>query len=559
MLVFVGSVGEHLREDGEATTVSDNLAPAGVRLKVPVAKTLAGASCPHCGAYSERVHSTYRRGLQDLPLQGVAVTLQVVVRRFRCGNGECSRQTFAETFAEIAPRRAQRTQRMAAAQTTVGLMLGGVAGARLLRVLGGPTSPSTLLRLTRRAPLPETPTPRVLGVDDWAIRRGHTYGTVLVDQERHRPVALLAGRESAPLAQWLQEHPGVEIITRDRAEAYAQGAAQGAPNAVQVADRWHLFKNASDALERVLQRHRAALVESADAVMAPAVEPAVAEAAPTAPSSTEASPHANSTPGSSSLVAARQAARQALYDDVQRLHAEGFSIYAIGERLQVSRPTVRKYLRSPSCPKRAPRRTTIGTLSKMDTHLRARWAEGCHDAKVLWEELSAMGYRGSLRSVQRHIAPWGSERRSRRRRQRPSPAPRPPTAKAPSPRLARWWLILPSEKLSTDQRRFVDDLVSRSDAVRTARELVVEFGRLLRERDLRALHPWLEAARACPHSELRELAAGLRRDLSAVEAAVMVTWSNGQTEGQVNKLKVLKRQCYGRAKLDLLERRLLAA
>ncbi len=220
---------------------------------------------------------------------------------------------------------------------------------------------------------------------------------------------------------------------------------------------------------------------------------------------------------------------------------------------------MRKYLRSPSCPKRAPRRTTIGTLSNLDTHLRARWAEGCHEAKVLWEEFSAMGYRGSLRSVQRHVAPWGSERRSRRRRQRPSPAPRPPTAKAPSPRLARWWLILPSEKLSIDQRRFVDDLVSRSDAVRTARELVVEFGRLLRERDLRALHLWLEAARACPHSELREIAAGLRRDLSAVEAAVTVTWSNGQTEGQVNKLKVLKRQCYGRAKLDLLERRLRAA
>ena len=137
MLVFVGSVGKHLREDGEVTTVSDELAPAGVRLRVPVAKTLAGASCPHCGAYSERVHSTYGRALQDLPLQGVAVTLQVVVRRFRCGNGECPRQTFAETFAEIAPRRAQRTQRMAVAQTTVGLMLGGVAGARLLRVLRG--------------------------------------------------------------------------------------------------------------------------------------------------------------------------------------------------------------------------------------------------------------------------------------------------------------------------------------------------------------------------------------------------------------------------------------
>jgi len=559
MLVFVGSVGEHLREDGEATRVSDDLAPEGVRLNVPVAKTLAGASCPHCGAYSERVHSTYRRSLQDLPLQGVAVTLQVVVRRFRCGNEACSRTTFAEPISEIAARRAQRTQRLAATQTSVGLALGGVGGARLLRVLGEPTSASTLLRLARRAPVPKTPTPRVLGVDDWALRKGHTYGTILIDQERHRPVALLAGREASALTQWLQEHPGVEVITRDRAEAFAQGAAQGAPDAVQVADRWHLFKNASDALERVLQRHRTVMAQSAEAVSAPEDKAAPEVSTPREVTPSEAVPSEAPTSAKASLAAARQAARQTLYDDVQRLHAEGHSIYAISERLEVSRPTVRKYLRSPSCPQRAPRRTTIGTLSNMDSHLRARWAQGCHDAKVLWEELRGLGYGGSLRSVQRHVASWSAERRAGRGKRNPSPAPTLAPTSAPSPRVARWWLILPAERLSADQRRFVHDLVSRSDAVRTARELVVEFGRVLRERDVRALRPWLDAAEACSHGELRELAAGLRRDLSAVEAAVTEPWSNGQTEGQVNKLKVLKRQCYGRAKLDLLERRFLAA
>lgn len=487
-------------------------------------------------------------------MQGVAVTLRVLVRRFRCENEACSRTTFAESFSEVAARRAQRTRRLAATQTAVGLALGGLAGARLLRVLGGPTSASTLLRLTRRAPVPNAPTPRVLGVDDWAMRRGHSYGTVLIDHERRRPVALLDGREAATLARWLQEHPGVEIITRDRAEAFAQGAALGAPNAVQIADRWHLFKNASDALERVLQRHRGALAQSATAVLARSEKVAGEATSPTQP----ASPPEQTTVRSS-LAAARRAARQALYDDVQRLRAEGLSIHAISERLKVSRPTVRKYLRAPLCPQRAPRRTTIGTLSSLDTHLRARWGEGCHDAKALWAELRTLGYRGSVRSVQRHVASWGGERRAGRQRRSTSPAPSPPTAKAPSPTVARWWLILRSEELSGDQRRFVDDLVSRSDAVRSARELVVEFGRVLRGRDIGALRPWLDVAGRCSHGELRELAAGLRRDMRAVEAAITEPWSNGPTEGQVNKLKVLKRQCYGRAKLDLLERRFLAA
>ena len=554
MLVFVRVVAEHLREDGEVTTFSDDLAPESVRLSVPIAKTLTGASCPRCGTHSERVHSTYHRSLQDLSMQGVAVTLRVLVRRFRCENEACSRTTFAESFSEIAARRAQRTRRLAATQTTVGLALGCIAGARLLRELGGPTSASTLLRLIRRAPVLNAPTPRVLGVDDWALRRGHSYGTILIDHERRRPVALLDGREAATLARWLQEHPGVEIITRDRAEAFAQGAALGAPDAVQIADRWHLFKNASDALERVLQRHRAALAQSAAAVLAPSEKTAGEVTSPTQP----ASPPEQTTERSA-LASARRAARQALYDDVQRLHAEGLSIYAIGERLKVSRPTVRKYLRAPSCPQRAPRRTTIGTLSSLDTHLRARWVEGCHDAKALWAELRALGYRGSVRSVQRHVVSWGGERRSRRQRRTSSSAPSPPTAKAPSPTLARWWLILRSEELSGDQRRFVDDLLSRSDAVRSARDLVVDFGRVLRGRDVVALRPWLDAAGACPQSELRELAAGVRRDMRTVEAAITEPWSNGPTEGQVNKLKVLKRQCYGRAKLDLLERRLLAA
>lgn len=557
MLIVVGSAANHLRVEGDPTSLTAPRAPDGVRLHVRAATTRLEATCPACSTRASRVHSTYRRTLADLALQGVPVDVEVAVRRFRCDNPACPRGTFVESLGDFAAPRAQRTQRLAAMQARVGLALGGAAGSRLLPALGAPSSPSTVLRLVRRAEVTKAPTPRVLGVDDWALKRGHTYGTLLIDQERRRPIALLPDREAATFAQWLAEHPGVEVITRDRAEAYAEGATRGAPAAVQIADRWHLLKNASDALERVLQRHRGPLAESAAAVLQPA--------APTQPEEPPAATPASNEPAAPrqpTAAQARRAAWQALYGEIQQLRAEGASIEAISGRLGVSRPTVRKYLRAPSCPERAPRRTKIGTLSTFDTHLRTRWAAGCRDASVLWTELKALGFLGSLRSVQRHVAGWpmrdevARERRTRRSKPTTNCAP---AVKSPSPSLARWWLILPTERLSNDQRRFVDHLLAQSEDLRAARDLATDFGGVIRARDSAGLATWLQKAAISTHAEFRAFAASLRRDIAAVEAAVREPWSNGQTEGQVNKLKLVKRQTYGRAKLDLLERRLLAA
>jgi transposase len=212
------------------------------------------AICPTCEQQSMRVHSSYVRSPHDLPLGEQAVCLRLRVRRFRCSNRACSRQTFAEGLPKLVPRYAQRTTRLTRTLRKVGFALGGEAGTRLLGQMRMATSARTLLRLLRTAPGPVETTVRVLGVDDWAMRKGRTYGSILVDLERHRPVDLLPDRGAATLAAWLRNHPEVEIITRDRSTEYARGASEGAPSALQVADRWHLLQNLRQMLERHIQR-----------------------------------------------------------------------------------------------------------------------------------------------------------------------------------------------------------------------------------------------------------------------------------------------------------------
>ncbi len=225
-------------------------------LTLVLASTQPTRCCPVCSQPSSHIHSHYMRILADLPCQGRLVRLQIEVRRFRCVEPTCRRATFAEQFPGLAAAYARRTSRQAEALCAVAFALGGRAGAPLAKKLSLPTSRHTLLRLLRRSPIPGANTPRQVGIDDFAWKKGDHYGTILVDLARHRPVDLLADRSAESVTAWLLAHPGVELISRDRAGTYADAARRGAPKAVQVADRYHLVANLRDALQKLLDRKR---------------------------------------------------------------------------------------------------------------------------------------------------------------------------------------------------------------------------------------------------------------------------------------------------------------
>jgi transposase len=270
--------------------------------------------------------------------------LHLRIRRFFCEQTGCQRAIFAERIPEVADSYARKTERLESALSLIGFALGGEAGCRLAVELGMVTSPDTLLRRLRRATFLDAAEVRVLGVDDWAFRRGRRYGTIVVDLERRRAVDLLPDRQSSTLAQWLRFHPNVvEFVSRDRAGAYADGIREGAPQAVQVADRWHLLKNLSEAVERFVDRHRPLVEQAATNVSGlQTIEYSLAKSPMAMLSSKEE--------GEKQL---RRQNRYERYLKVIELHRQGLSERAIARTLTINRATVRKFLRSDGFPERA--------------------------------------------------------------------------------------------------------------------------------------------------------------------------------------------------------------
>lgn len=519
------------------------------------------ARCPLCGEPTDRIHSRYVRTLADLPWADVAVRMRVRARRFFCDNHACARRVFVERLDDVAAVYAHRTDRQSGALTAIALALGGEAGARLAAALGMRASPDTLLRCIRAQPEAVAITPTMLGVDDWAIHKGLTYGTILVDLERHRPVDLLPDRSSQSLAAWLRAHPGVELIARDRAGAYAEGARDGAPEAVQVADRWHLVDNLADALEDFFRSKGSCLAGAATALLEQATQPEQHDA--TAPPATDEiyqgkRRHPRPERWRDRQTAAAEAGvarRRAKYEQARALHANGMTIVEIARTVGIGRRTVYRYLRQD--PPERKRRSDAGqrrVIAPFEPYLLQRWAEGCHTATVLWREVQAQGFAYSLTNVQRFVAQLrrdGPPATGRRRTALTKPH-------GPPPRQVASLLLRRPEQRSDEQSAYLRQLRTEDAAIAGATELADDFLVMLRRREGERLPVWLDAAEASGIDDLARFARKLRSDLAAVQAGLTLRQSNGQTEGQVNRLKLLKRQAYGRAKVDLLRKRVLA-
>jgi transposase len=526
----------------EQVTIQDD----GVVISVQARSSTS--CCPLCGRASDRVHSQYTRRLADLPWHGRSVRLQLHVRRFFCSVPDCTRRIFAERLSAVAGVHARTTNRLREAHCLIAMALRGEPGARLAKSLAMATSPDTLLRRIQGLSVSVPSSIRVLGVDDWAWRRRQRYGTILCDLERRCPVDLLRERTAQALRDWLQQHPEIQVISRDRGDDYIKGATEGAPQAVQVADRWHLLRNLRDALVRTLDRHQAVVREASRTC---AVKPA-----PQKPTQLVAEP-----PTTRRLTAqseSRRARRLQRFEEVKQLHAHGVSQRVIAERLGIHRGTVRRFVHASSFPERAQRRYRRRADSST-AYLRRRWGEGCRNAARLTKELEVEGFNRSYHSVRRQVARW------RRQDGGAVVAPgalgrRRSSITRPSSRRISWLLLKTDDSLEPDEREFVQVLQERSPELRTAAELAREFREIIRQRKKEAWSDWLVRARAPETAkELRTFADGLQKDEAAVQAALTLEWSNGQVEGQVNKLKTLKRQMYGRANFDLLRRRFLRA
>src|SRR5882672_4504322 len=418
----------------EACEVDDTTAQITLRVQ----STQTSAPCPLCATPARRIHSDYGRTLADLPWAQYRVCLQLRVRKWFCRNRRCCRRIFTERLPTIAAPWARRTLRLAQRLLALGVALGGKAGVRLGHAWDMRVSRNTLLRLPRRQPEPGAPTPRVLGVDDWALRKGHTYGTILVDLERRQPIALLPDRTAAPVAQWLRAHPGVEIIARDRSSAYAEGARAGAPQATQVADRFHLVQNLAEALEEVFTtQHQTFDAVNAARRQQPVPLPDGTLAVPVPPPATP--------PRAAQQAAQRAAHRQARYEQVWTLHRQGWSTAAIAVQVGCSRRTIERYLQMPTWPVPQHRRHYgRSILNPYKAYLLERWNAGCHTAIQLFQEIQPRGYTGSYRRVTAYVsrirqAQGIPPRRQGRRQILPVVAE--PTTPPLTPRRATWLVL----------------------------------------------------------------------------------------------------------------------
>jgi len=575
----------------------DRVEQADCQLTVTVVSTRAEAACPGCGCSSEHVHSQYQRTVSDVPCGGRNVVLRLCVRKFFCLRLSCQRKVFAERLPDLVQPWARVSNRLVEELKAIGLSASAEVSERLTPRLGMHVKAPTLLRYLRTIPPAPKSNVTVLGIDDFALRRGDMYGTILINIETSKPLDLLPDRTAEAVMPWLSTHPEIQVVSRDRASAFADAVSRVLPHATQVADRYHLVQNLRDHLQQFLDRRRTCLPEVEDIPLkgrstnTQGLSGSLADQTGTVESHAEApgsqaertsQPEAQVGPDApkttmeqetelASLTYAERKKkisrdkRYARYEHMLALHQAGMGQRAIARELHMSRRIVHRYLFAEAFPERAPgsglRPRGKSKLDPYLAYLRERWRAGEHVGSQLFCEIKERGYTGSESLLRQLLGAWRTElppkpRQGPPRKQRLTPKPR---QRRLSSRGASFLMILPPSKLTTRQRQQIAHICQVSDELRTVYLLSQQFVTLLKERQVDSLDGWLKRAKESQVSELSSFVNGIARDYAAVRAACSLPWSNGIVEGHVNRLKFLKRQMFGRAHLDLLRVKVLHA
>jgi transposase len=494
------------------------------------------AACGRCGAESSKTHGGYRRTVADVPVAGRRVQLDVGVRRFRCVNPGCPAVTFAEQIPGLTAPFARRTAALTAALTAIALSLAGRAGSRLAAALGMTAGRDLLLALIRALPDPQIPELSVLGIDDFALRRGHRYGTILIDMDTHRPIDVLPDRESATVAEWLAARPGISTVCRDRAGAYAEAVRTSLPDAIQVADRYHLWRNLGEAVDKTVRAHHHCLrTASAEPPELGHEDTAVDVSATAVPLNAYGHP---------SKLAARTIERHALVRD---LIAQGHSMARIAREQGLDPRTVKRFATAEHPDQLLGRALgRSGLLEPHKPYLLERIAAGCTQANTLHAELQARGWRGSIQTVRRFVFPLRAAQQL--------PPPPPPRVRA----IVRWIMTNP-DHLHTADASALGDIRARCPELDALARHVSTFATMMRELGGQDLRTWCANLHADDLPAMHALADGFLRDEAAVTAGLTLPWNSGPVEGAVTRIKLLKRQCFGRSKFDLLRKRILLA
>lgn len=534
-----------------------NLDSVNHQITLSVSSTQAVACCPVCNHTTHRIHSRYERTLRDLPCVNYGLTILLQVCKFFCLNQACRRRIFTERLPQVALPWARRTVRFAEHLSAIGLALGGAAAARLSYQINYSSSRNTILRTIFKLPLPSMSPPKLLGVDDFAFRKGKNYGTILVDLEQHQPMALLPDRDASTLANWLREHPSVEVLSRDRSKTYKAGMSEGAPNAVQVADRFHLLQNLEEVLEKVFNTQSQA-IQGVDAAHHQAEDTVFIP--PSKPRRLPPSPIEEQ-------KAQRRARRLEKYQQTHALRQQGYRIKDIAHHLGIGKRTVYTYLAASCFPERQPSPPYRRRKSQLDCYkpyLLEQWNQGHQQSKQLFQAIQQQGYGGTYQTVTRYTRQLRQVQRQTQHqtlKDQPGRGPAPAHISNQRPLSARRaaWLVVRQLKTLTSEEEKLLMRLSEHPELSMAITLAQGFLFLVRHRLPQHLDIWLEQAKNSSLKPFERFAKSLIEDYEAVKAGVTLEVSNGVVEGQNNRLKMIKRQMFGRAGLDLLSRRLILA